>query len=140
MEDAALLEMFKRRLIVLNANLEKLEKLRAPPNAPPTSLLRLPFEIRLQIYHYCIPHKRVIEVSRSRFNTSWPFVDRTLDFEDALDFEDDPDLENDPDLEGEAFLEEYLSPSAFKIRHRRFPAQFGNSLECCEHQLGSQFI
>jgi hypothetical protein len=63
------LEMFKKRLVVLNANLEKLEKLRAPPDAPPTGLLRLPFEIRLQIYHYCIPRKRVIEVSRPRFNT-----------------------------------------------------------------------
>jgi hypothetical protein len=51
MEDAALLtlEMFEKRLVVLNANLEKLEKLRAPPDAPPTGLLRLPFEIRL----YC---------------------------------------------------------------------------------------
>jgi hypothetical protein len=49
MEDAALLtlEMFKKRLVVLNANLEKLEKLRAPPDAPPTGLLRLSFEIRL---------------------------------------------------------------------------------------------
>jgi hypothetical protein len=38
MEDAALLtlEMFKKRLVVLNANLEKLKKLRAPPDAPPT--------------------------------------------------------------------------------------------------------
>jgi len=64
MEDAALLEMFKKRLVVLNANLEKLEKLRAPPDAPPTGLLRLPFEIHLQIYHYCkkltnIPVKQV---------------------------------------------------------------------------------
>jgi hypothetical protein len=47
-EDAALLtlEMFKKRLVVLNANLEKLEKLHAPLDAPPTGLLRLPFEIR----------------------------------------------------------------------------------------------
>jgi hypothetical protein len=39
MEDAALLalEMFKKCLVVLNANLEKLEKLYAPPDAPPTS-------------------------------------------------------------------------------------------------------
>jgi hypothetical protein len=43
-------------------------------------LFRLPFEIRLQIYHYCIvlPAKRVIEVGRPRFNTSWPFVDYTV--------------------------------------------------------------
>ena len=48
-----MLEMFKKRLslVVLYTNLEKLEKLRAPPDAPPTGLLRLPFEIRLQIYH-----------------------------------------------------------------------------------------
>ena len=49
MEDAALLtlEMFKKRLVALNANLEKLEKLYAPLDAPPTSLLCLLFEIRL---------------------------------------------------------------------------------------------
>jgi hypothetical protein len=43
MEDAALLtlEMFKKRLVVLNANLEKLEKLCTPLGAPPTGLLRL---------------------------------------------------------------------------------------------------
>jgi hypothetical protein len=76
--------MFKKRLVVLNANLEKLEKLRAPPDAPPTGLLRLPFEIRLQIYHYYIPRKRVIEVSRLRFSdlllycivlSRWPFLE-----------------------------------------------------------------
>jgi hypothetical protein len=83
MEDAILLtlEMFKKRLVVLN-HLEKLEKLRMPLDAPPTSLLRLPFEIRLQISHYYIPRKRVIEVSRPRFNTSWPFVDRTIKWMD----------------------------------------------------------
>jgi hypothetical protein len=114
MEDAALLEMFKKRLVILNANLEKLEKLRTLPDTPPTSLLRLLFKIRLQIYHYYIPRKRVIEVSRPRFNTSWLFVNRTLDFEDALDFEDDPDLEDDPgveddpDLEGEAVIEDRI--------------------------------
>jgi hypothetical protein len=77
MEDAAL---FKKHLVVLNANLEKLEKLRAHLDAPPTGLLRLPFEIRLQIYYYCIPRNRVIEVSRPRFNTSWPFVGRTVSY------------------------------------------------------------
>jgi DNA-binding Xre family transcriptional regulator len=48
-EDAALLalEMFKKRLVVFNVNLEKLEKLCAPLDTPPTSLLRLPFKIHL---------------------------------------------------------------------------------------------
>jgi hypothetical protein len=72
MEDAALLEMFKKRLVVLNANLEKLEKLHAPPDPPPTGLLRLPFEIRLQIYHYCIPRKRVtVDHASIQVGHSW---------------------------------------------------------------------
>ncbi|KAH6678669.1 hypothetical protein B0J14DRAFT_583236 [Halenospora varia] len=33
-----------------------------PSHVPLTGLLRLPYEIRLQIYHYCIPRKRTIEV------------------------------------------------------------------------------
>ena len=51
--------MLKKRLVVLNVNLEKSEKLRAPLDTPPTGLLRLPSEIRLRIYHYCIPRKRI---------------------------------------------------------------------------------
>jgi hypothetical protein len=66
MEDhsrVALLEMFRKRIEVLNARLETLKKLSAPleapppPRVPPVGLLRLPFEIRLQIYHYCIPRE-----------------------------------------------------------------------------------
>lgn len=99
MEDsstAVLLELFRKRLDVLNTRLEMLKQLSAPLKAPPLStippagLLRLPFEIRLQIYHYCIPRKRVIEVSMPRFYSGWPYeeVDRTLDFERGPDFED----------------------------------------------------
>lgn len=64
MEDAALLtlEMLKKRLVVLNTNLEKLERLRAPLYTLPTGLLRLPFNIRLQIYH-SPPARYIIEVS-----------------------------------------------------------------------------
>ena len=55
-----ILEVFKKRLVVLNANLEKLEKLRAPPDAPPTGLLRLLFEIHLQIYHYNVTNLNIV--------------------------------------------------------------------------------
>ncbi|KAH9204434.1 hypothetical protein DL95DRAFT_418272 [Leptodontidium sp. 2 PMI_412] len=106
---AALSEMFRKRLEVLNANLENLEQLRTTrkalplPPVPRAGLLRLPFEIRLKIYYYCIPRRYVIEVSDPRFYTRWPFeeVDHTLDLEDASDFEDDTvDLEDETlDLE-----------------------------------------
>jgi hypothetical protein len=88
--------MFRNRLVVLRENLERLEKLRTPPEAPATGLVRLPIEIRLEIYYYCIPRKRVIEVSHPRLNTQWLSADRTLDFEDV---QDETDLGDDPDLE-----------------------------------------
>ena len=57
MEDpntAVLLESFQERMDVLNKRLERLKQLDAPleapsPPVPPASLLRLPFELRLQI-------------------------------------------------------------------------------------------
>jgi hypothetical protein len=80
MDDLA--ERFENRLVVLRKNLEILEKLRTPPKAPSTGLLSLPLELRLQIYHYCIPRKRIVEVAHPRFEFEWPSVDHTLDFED----------------------------------------------------------
>lgn len=54
--------MLKKRLIVLNTNLEKLERLRVPLYILPTSLLCLLFNIRLQIY-YSPPACYIIKVS-----------------------------------------------------------------------------
>lgn len=99
-------EKFSKSLDVFCTRLEKLQNLcaspeKAPPLSPvtPAGLLRLPFEIRLQIYYYCIPRKRVIEVSWPRFYIGWPFEElgHTLNLEDdtpgfeedALDLEDD---------------------------------------------------
>lgn len=105
MEDTA--ESFRKRLDVLNTHLEVLKQpsapLKAPPHPPvsPPDLLRLPFEIRLQIYRYCIPRKYVIEVNDPRFEETH----HTVDLEDALDFEDDKDdtlgLEGTLDMEGD---------------------------------------
>ena len=119
MEDLSttvLIELFRKRLDVLNTRLEILKQLSVPlkatppPPVSPTGLLRLPFEIRLQIYHYCIPRKYVIEVSDPRFYIRWPYEekDHTVDLEDALDFEDDTlDLEDDTlGLEGTLELED----------------------------------
>jgi hypothetical protein len=92
MEDTAvLLELFRKRLDVLNRRMEILQQFSAPLKVPPppplspSGLLRLPFEVRLQIYHYCIPHKYVIEVSDPRFYIRWPFEEKnhTVDLEDA---------------------------------------------------------
>jgi hypothetical protein len=111
MEDTAvLLELFRKRLDVLNRRMEILQQFSAPLKAPPppplspSSLLRLQFEVRLQIYHCCIPRKYVIEVSDPRFYIRWPFEEKnhTVDLKDALLFNDDTlDLEDDTlDLEG----------------------------------------
>lgn len=98
------IELFRKRLDVLNMRLETLKHLSVPlkatppPPVSPTGLLRLPFEIRLQIYHYCIPRKYVINVGDPRFYTqrSYEGKDHTVDFKDEMDFEDDTlDLEED---------------------------------------------
>jgi hypothetical protein len=93
MEDfstALLLERFSKHLEKLNKRPENLKNLDASlertcplPRVTPTSLLDLPFEIRLQIYRYCIPRKRVIGVSYPRFPIEWPLKEEgnTLDFE-----------------------------------------------------------
>lgn len=78
-----LAEMFRKRLVVLKASLERLEKLCAPSEAPATGLLRLPFEIRLQIYHHCIPRKRLVDVSNPYFSPERPSVDSTSTVEDG---------------------------------------------------------
>jgi len=99
-----LLEMFRKHIEVLDARLEILKKLSPPleapplPRVPPPGLLRLPFEIRLQIYRYCIPRKHVVEVSSPRFYIGWPYVgvDHTLGSEDILSSKEDTlDLEDD---------------------------------------------
>jgi hypothetical protein len=82
-----------------------LEKLGAPLEAlspSPAGLLCLPFEIRLQIYRYCIPQRNMINVSMPRFDLVRSFEGRDLflDSEDttssqgaSLDVEND--VEND---------------------------------------------
>lgn len=71
--NAALAERFEWYLEVHRKRMEMLEKLRLPPKTPaPTGLLRLPFEIRLQIYYHCIPRKRVIDVAHPHFIPQWP--------------------------------------------------------------------
>jgi hypothetical protein len=94
LSNATLLELFGKRLAVLHASMEKLDKLRAPLERP-AGLLRLPFELRLQIYHYCIPQKRVIDVHSPCFPIEWPYEqsDHTLDRRNSPNFSDDG-LEN----------------------------------------------
>lgn len=101
---AALAEEFRKRQVVLCENLERQEKLRTPSEAPATGLLSLPIEIRLEIYYYCIPRKRIIDVISPCLNPQRSLLDSTLDFRDAqgeTGLEDDPDLEADVGLEGD---------------------------------------
>ena len=107
---AVLSDLFQKRIDVLEKRLDRLKQLSAPskahppPPSPPTGLLRLPFELRLQIYNYCIPRKYVIDVSMLRFHTGGPYdgADRILNFNDAPNFEDDSlDLEDTSDSDGD---------------------------------------
>jgi hypothetical protein len=71
---AVLLEKLEKQINVLTERIEMLKTLSAPqdkvqplPQANPVGLLDLPPEIRLQIYQYYIPRKRIVEVSDPRF-------------------------------------------------------------------------
>lgn len=83
---ASLAEGCRKRQGALQANPETPERSNTPPT---TGLLRLPFEIRLQIYGYFIPQKQVINVYVPCFSTHWAFLNRVLNFEDVLDFQED---------------------------------------------------
>jgi hypothetical protein len=65
---------FRPVSLLFREKLEELEMLRTLPKPPATGLLHLPIEIRLQIYYYCIPRKRIIEATNPRFN-QFSFVD-----------------------------------------------------------------
>ncbi|KAF9728615.1 hypothetical protein PMIN01_13443 [Paraphaeosphaeria minitans] len=102
MEDpskAVLAEKFEKHITVLDERLRKLKKLSMPPETSLPGLLRLPIEIRLQIYYYCIPRKCIIDVANPRFNTQWFSVDRILDFKAVLDDTDSENLLDDTDSE-----------------------------------------
>lgn len=91
----ALLGRFKKRLEILQTRLKRPEKLRAPlEGPPPASLFRLPFELRLQIYHYCIPRKQVIDVCSPRFDTWWHYQETNpkWNLDCASSFEDCPEV------------------------------------------------
>ncbi|RDL37345.1 uncharacterized protein BP5553_04778 [Venustampulla echinocandica] len=83
--------------------MEKLENNCAPPNATATGLLRLPFEIRLQIYQHCIPQKRVISVSSPQFYIKWPCErsNHTVDLENTRISSDDGSNSEDDTLSSE---------------------------------------
>lgn len=98
-----------------------LEKVPLLPSVTPTGLLRLPFEIRLQIYYYYIPRKRVIEVSMPSFHIAWLYeVNHTIDVKDALSFDSEEDAldmekplsygENTRELKGDMVTLEDHSP------------------------------
>lgn len=72
-----------------------------PPESSVPSLLRLPIEIRLQIYYYCIPRKRIVEVANPRFNTQWFSMDRTLGFKAVRNDTDSENLFGDTDSDDE---------------------------------------
>jgi hypothetical protein len=69
------IEKFQKHIKDLSERIEKLKilsatrgKTRPLTRAKPAGLLSLPLEIRLHIYHYCVPRKRVVEVSDPNFH------------------------------------------------------------------------
>ena len=68
------------------------EKHRTAPEAPINGLLRLPFEVRLQIYRYCIPQWRPVAV-----NVKFGFADR----QNFVRIRDETNLVYDSNLEGD---------------------------------------
>ena len=95
---AVFLKKFNKALKNTRGHLGKVENLGAPmrktlrlSRVAPTGLLGLPFEIRLQIFYYCIPRKHIIDKWGPRFYIGWPYEkkDHTVDLDNALDFKDD---------------------------------------------------
>jgi hypothetical protein len=64
----------------------------APPEARATGLIRLPMEIRLQIYYYCIPRQRVIPVMLPSGALQYGYE---LDFGAAEDYKPEADSEKE---------------------------------------------
>ena len=66
----------------MEENLEETENPQRPREVPRSDLLRLPLELRLEIYYYCIPRKRLVDicahkVKRPRFHLPSSFSDHS---------------------------------------------------------------
>lgn len=110
---AVLLEKFQNHTKTLDERIESMKilsttegKIRPLTRANPASLLTLPLEIRLQIYHYCIPRKRIIEVSGPHFHGRWSLEEEastqeveeeanTFDNEEEADTQHVEEMEDD---------------------------------------------
>ena len=75
---AALAERFETHLRFLDEQVVKPNNISATqketqllPRTNPAGLLTIPAEIRLQIYHYCLPRRRIVVVSTPCFDTSY---------------------------------------------------------------------
>jgi hypothetical protein len=93
---AVLPERFETHLRVLNEQVVKSNNISATrketqllPRAESAGLLAIPTEIRLQIYHYCLPRKRVIVVSDPCFDTSYPPTNEADDSPAVEDYEEE---------------------------------------------------
>ena len=95
-----LLERFTEFVKVREERLNKLESIgttrkEAQPLPELAGLFRIPLEIRWQIYRYCIPRKRIVEVSFPRFSIGWTSQeDGMSDFEEVRDSPDTDSEEN----------------------------------------------
>ena len=87
---AVLLEQFDKHMEVLGGRIENMKGISATlestpplPRTKPIGLFDIPLETRLRVYNYCIPRKRIVEVSGPRFHVRWPAKedDDTQEFE-----------------------------------------------------------
>ena len=88
---AALAERFETHLRFLDEQVVKPNNISATqketqllPRTNPAGLLTIPAEIRLQIYHYCLPRRRIVVVSTPCFHFSYPIGNES---------DDNPDVE-----------------------------------------------
>lgn len=89
-------ERVEKRVKVSNECIEKPESPHTRFKAPPaSSLLRLPIELRLQIYHYCIPRGSIIEVACSCYFFQQPSETHLYDRDSEAVIAYDVDLEGD---------------------------------------------
>ena len=108
---AVLLEQFDKHMEVLRGRIEKMKGISATlestpplPRTKPIGLFDIPLETRLQIYNYCIPRKRIVEVSDPRFHVRWPAKedDDTQEFEGEDNSWDVEEEDNNQDFESVA--------------------------------------
>ena len=90
------------------------------PRTNPAGLLTIPAEIRLQIYYYCLPRRRIVVVSTPCFHISYPIGNEADDNPDGKKYEEVITLNE----EGIIVNEDRTYDTSFGVSKRRGTASF----------------